>query len=154
MDLTTEHLSKVELLKRLDHAALLKLAEKGKLIPVSEGTVIIAEDSQDNMFYAILQGRVDIHISSPGSLLLDKAEGKVVATLKAGETVGEMALVGQKRRSATAKAREEVLLACWDPAELETLFEEDYELGFRVQQQLARSFGERLSKTNLIARNF
>ncbi|MGB5324911.1 MAG: cyclic nucleotide-binding domain-containing protein [Pseudomonadales bacterium] len=154
MNLTNEHLAKVQLFQKLNDAGLSKLTRSGKLIPASEGTIIISESSQDNMIYAILQGRVDIYVASPGSLLFDKAEGKVVATLKAGDTVGEMALVGQRRRSATVKAKDDVLLACWDPLALESLFEEDHELGYRVLKQLAHSFGERLSQTNMIARNY
>ena len=154
MNLTITHLEKVYLFKGLHKEDLAKLVQKGKLISASQGTVIISENSQDNMVYAILEGRVNIHISSPVAHPVDPAEGKVVATLKGGDTVGEMALVGQKRRSATVKAKDDVLLASWDPLVLEALFEEDHGLGFRVLKQLAHSLGERLSNSNMVARYF
>lgn len=58
------------------------------------GAVIFREGDQAHHMYVVLDGEIELQV-----------EGKVVGTSRTGELLGEMAIVGNHRRTATAVAR-------------------------------------------------
>lgn len=71
--------------------------------PFKAGAMLFMEGMQGEVFYLLKQGRVEI---------LKKKDGKdlVIATLGAGETVGEMAVLDDEPRSASCRVAEDSLL--------------------------------------------
>lgn len=76
-----------------------------QLYRAKPGTVLFAEGDQGNFMCVVLKGRLDIRKQDAHH------EDKTVATVYAGRSLGEMALVDSEPRSAAAVVREPSVLA-------------------------------------------
>ena len=96
---------KIELLKQVDlfsffeESRLKELCENCTEIVLEPNEILIHEGEQDNTMYLILEGQLSIFKGI-----------KKVALLGPGKFLGEMSLIESKPRSATVKAKTEVLL--------------------------------------------
>lgn len=89
--------------------------------------------------YIIIEGNVEI-VSEPGHHLL--------TVLHDGEFFGELALLDESPRTATAIAQSPCRLLCLVQSDLYDLIDRNPKLGVKILVQLARTIGERLKKTN------
>ncbi len=89
--------------------------------------------------YIILSGDV--------SIILEPS-GKQIATLKEGEFFGEMALLDESPRSATAHATSPSTVLGFFQSDLFGLLERSPKLGSKIIIRLARIIGERLKHSN------
>lgn len=89
------------------------------------GTVLFEQGDVGDTMYVIESGAVE--------LIRSKDENKrVLAILKAGEFFGEMAIVSQRPRTATAVVREDVCLLAIESATLSTMLQENAEIAARI----------------------
>ncbi len=79
------------------------MADEGKMKKLNPGEVLFNEGEIGEVMYLIRQGKVKI-VKGKGE------EGKVLAVLKEGDFFGEMAIIDNSPRSATAIAVDEVTL--------------------------------------------
>lgn len=121
------------------------LSRSGKIAP---GKCLIHEDDVGQSIYLILHGRVDVKISIP-----DSEHSEVIATLKDGDIVGELILLGRTRRSANVTAKDEVKALVWNANELNEALIANHEMGYLVMKNLARLLANRLATTNIALRN-
>ncbi len=105
------------------------------------GHAIFREGDDSREAYRIVSGRVDITIGTGGKRIL-------LASLTRGDIFGEMALIEDKARSATATAQGEVDLEIMSPADFNKTILQDPS---RLLPYLA-SFFERLRTTNNMLR--
>jgi CRP-like cAMP-binding protein len=89
--------------------------------------------------YIILNGEVKITME-PGS--------KEIALLKEGEFFGELALLDESPRSATARAKTPCTVLGFFQSDLFSLMERNPSLGGKILLMLARILGERLKCSN------
>ena len=89
--------------------------------------------------YVIINGAVEIY---------DPETKNTYADLVSGDFFGELALLDDEPRSASALAKQESRLIGFFRTDLLTLIERSPELGNRVLLNLSRVLGERLRKTN------
>ena len=89
--------------------------------------------------YVILDGAVEI---------IDPDSGTVFASLETGDFFGELALLDEEPRSASAHATQPSRLIGFFRTDLLTLMKRYPELGNKIMLNLARVLGERLRKTN------
>ena len=89
--------------------------------------------------YVIINGTVEIY---------DPETKNTYADLLSGDFFGELALLDDEPRSASALAKQESRLIGFFRTDLLTLIERSPELGNRVLLNLSRVLGERLRKTN------
>ena len=89
--------------------------------------------------YIILSGDVSI-ILEPGN--------KELALLKEGEFFGEMALLDESPRSATARARTQCIVLGFFQSDLFSLIDRSPKLGSKIILRLARIVGDRLKHSN------
>jgi len=118
------------------------LAGIGKRRQVPAGTVLFREGTPGDALYIILRGAVRITKVIPGT------GEEVLAVLPAGTTCGEMALIDEYPRSATAVADRRATLLVIGKAAFAALLEGHPELAPKVLWALCRSLSGRLRETN------
>ncbi|MDC1416270.1 cyclic nucleotide-binding domain-containing protein [bacterium] len=89
--------------------------------------------------YAILKGKVKIN---------DPDSGTIFASLERNDFFGELALLDEEPRSASAIATCPSILIGFFRTDLLTLIKKSPELGNKILFNLSRVLGERLRKTN------
>lgn len=105
--LTREQISlrlrEVALFQGLDDVDLAEILQISEGVRIDGGTYVFEEGERGDHFYVIVQGRIELR----------KATGdgyKKLAILKAGQAFGEMALLNETPRSASAHALEDTYL--------------------------------------------
>ncbi len=91
------------------------------------GAVLFTEDEPGQLMYVILHGEVEV-----------RSHGHPVAVCGPGEMIGELALIDEGGRSATAIARGECCLAPLDEQRFLALVRQTPEFALHVMRELAR----------------
>jgi CRP/FNR family cyclic AMP-dependent transcriptional regulator len=153
MGTVVAQLKQSEIFDQLTQTQLEMVANLCQEITCSEGQTIFEEYSSSKELYIIVHGQVDILIS-PGTIGekenkdLPKKES-VIATLKRGQNFGELALVDEGLRSATAKAMQKDTRLLIIPREkLLTLCETYPQLGYRLMYNLAADLTMKIRNTD------
>ncbi len=118
------------------------------------GDLVFAENSRGDELYVIANGQIDIQLD-PALVSGEKSAGELqtVATLRRGQSFGEIALVDEGRRSASARAslHDTHLIAI--PREKLMLLCDTYpQLGFRLMRNLAADLAMKIRNADLRVR--
>ena len=116
--------------------------------------VIFEENSLSREFYIIADGEVDIQVD-PDTIGRgeDNYQPSTIATLRRGQSFGEVAIVDPGVRSASAKCSSETCrLLIIDSADFLKLLENDYEMGYVVMRNFAADLALKIRQTNLLVR--
>jgi CRP-like cAMP-binding protein len=117
-----------------------------------EGETIFEENSSSKELYVIVQGEVDI-IVDPSVVGTQSQEKLTIATLRRGQSFGEVALVDEGLRSATAQARKKNTRLLVLPREKILMLCETYpQLGYRMMYNLAADLAMKIRHTDLKVR--
>lgn len=108
-----EYLSKVPMFSACNQKELRKLAGAVDRVEVPKGEVLMAEGTPGHDFFLIVDGKAKITLRD-----------KTLATLGPGEFVGEMALLDQGPRSATAVAQTPMTLLVLTARDFSRILEE------------------------------
>ena len=122
----------------LSDPLLRKLAEAGTKASFEEGTTLFAEGDARSFFAVVLSGAIAI----------DKAQGGIVtrlATLGAGEVVGEGILLDDTHHGTTGLALEKTEVLLFRQPVLAPLLTEEPQLHAALLSQAARSIAHRLN---------
>jgi len=115
-----------------------------------EGDVIFPENSRSKELYVITQGEVDILIHHGGAGEM----GAPVARLRRGQSFGEVALVDEGLRSASARAAEQGARLLVIPRDKILMLCETYpQLGYRLMYNLAADLAMKIRNTDLRIRD-
>jgi CRP-like cAMP-binding protein len=134
-----ETLRIVDLFKGLPDGELRLLAEVIKGIRAGEGDRLFDEGDQDDKFYVVTAGAVEIVKRVPGG-----GEERL-AVRRAGDVFGEMALLNRAPRSATARVTESCECLTLSKGDFESLMGGD-SMAFRmlkILSQALRALGTR-----------
>lgn len=101
--------------------------------------VIFSQSVQGAGMYIIIKGKVNI---------INESSGQVLAELGDGEFFGELALLDEAPRSATAISRAPSKVLGFFQPDLFSLTQSNPRLGVKIITQLARIVGRRLRVTN------
>lgn len=122
-----------------------------------EGDIIFEENSSSKELYIITQGEVEILIDpstigpSPSN---DKEARSVIAIMRRGQSFGEVALVDEGLRSASARAaNKETHLLLISRDKLIMLCEMYPQLGYRLMYNLAADLAMKIRNTDLRIRD-
>ena len=116
------------------------------------GEIVFKENSSSQELYIITQGEVEILIDPTlvGIPDKNKQEGAIIATMRRGQSFGEIALVDEGLRSATARAGQNgtrLLVIARD--KLIMLCETYPQLGYRLMYNLAADIAMKIRNTDL-----
>jgi CRP-like cAMP-binding protein len=128
------------------------VAEICSLEKYAAGEMVIDENSSGNELYVIGQGEVEILVNP--TLVSDQIErlhpSSVIATLRRGQSFGEIALVDDGLRSATARALEDhTLLLVIQRKELIDLCESNLRVGYLLMRNLASDLALKVRSADL-----
>ncbi len=122
----------------LNDEQLQRVAELGVVRHLVAGEQIMMIGEKSNDFYVILDGKISIRV----------ADGDELATVGPPSVLGEMALIDDQPRSASAFCVTLTTLVRFEAKPLRRLMWQDKELGFIVLSNLARVLSARLKSTN------
>ncbi len=114
----------------------------GEMKKFKPGELIFKEGSQGDEFYIILEGAVRISTDVPG------VGEEALAVLKPGEFFGEMALIDNTVRSATAVSNEETVLFAIKRENFNKLVEETNPFAYKILWSLVKKLSSRLRETD------
>jgi CRP-like cAMP-binding protein len=119
----------------------------------SAGETIFEENSSSKELYVIVQGEVDILVD-PGIVSpKGKSEKMVIATMRRGQSFGEVALVDEGLRSATAQTKTKETRMLVIPRDKIIMLCETYpQLGYRLMYNLAADLAMKMRNTDLRVR--
>lgn len=152
----TQLLASVEIFADLSEEQIMKIEEVCNLRKFKKNQVIFEENSPSKEFYVIVEGTVDIQLDPNlirGEAGGKKQELKTIASLRRGQSFGEVALVDLGVRSASAKSKTRKTKALEiNRNDLMRLMNEDLDIGFIVMQNLAADLCFKIRNTNLMVR--
>ncbi len=114
------------------------------------GEIIFAENNSGKELYIIVQGEVNILVD-PGIVGMEGKTNKVViATLRRGQSFGEIALVDEGLRSASAEAKNKDTRLLAIPRDKLIMLCETYpQLGYRLMYNLAADLAMKIRNADL-----
>lgn len=149
--MSAQILEKVEIFADLTQEQLKNIYALCKEVVYFQNELIFAENSPSTEFYVILEGEVAIQVS-PNIIRDDKQEHKpgTIAVLFPGQSFGEVALVDQGLRSASAVCNTMYCKTLVIRREdLMSLLKNDPRMGFTVMSNLATDLCTKIRLSNL-----
>ena len=124
----------------------------------SKGTVLLREQERSDDLYVIVQGGVEI-LMDPTTIAVARqvknVSERVLTELRSGQVFGEVALVDQGVRSATARvSRDNTYLLRIRRDRLMSLCDTYPELGYKIMKNLAAELALKLRTTGLTFREY
>jgi len=142
MDLI-EILQGVELFEGLSEQELDKVAKLCMKRSFQENEVIAQEDSHGEELFIVQEGFVEVAVQTQGGR-------KVIVNLGTGQTIGEMSLIDQGRRSATVRALSSpTIVQILEQQDFANLCESECRIGYIVMHNIAADLSFRLRQRNL-----
>jgi CRP/FNR family cyclic AMP-dependent transcriptional regulator len=117
------------------------------------GAVIFEENTASDELYIIADGMVDIRVDPSILGTSSQAGPTTITTLRRGQIFGEVALVDQGLRSASARCaanNTELLVIKRD--DLLALCDQDFQMGYMLMRNIAADLSFKIRSTDLIVR--
>ena len=127
-DLTIDELALIEAISQEEH--------------INQGTIIFREGAVGDKFYIIVSGAIKISQQIPGM------GEEALAILKSGEYFGEMSLIDNATRSASAIAETDTILQTITKADFEDLLFSYKEIAYKLLWIFCRTLSSHLRNMN------
>jgi len=154
MSNVVNHLKQSDIFYQFTPTQLEMVANLCREISFNAGEIIFKENSSSKELYIITQGEVEILINpsavASSSTKSKKETGSAIATMRRGQSFGEVALVDEGLRSASARAlHKETKLLVISRDKLIMLCETYPQLGYRLMYNLAADLAMKIRNTDL-----
>jgi CRP-like cAMP-binding protein len=141
----------VDIFADLSPEQLQKVYEICQEVVYMQGEMIFAENSPSTEFYVILSGEVAIQVNTesilPGEMQYPPS---TIAVLRKGQSFGEIALVDQGVRSASATCSTMTCkLLVINRSDFMALMQQDTEMGFKIMSNLAADLCFKIRQSNM-----
>ncbi len=124
-----------------EYDALLALCQEKRL---SKGETLAKQGEPGNELYIIHEGFVEVVVEREGN------SDHVLVNMGAGQTIGEMSLVDEGKRSATVRAIEDpTIVQVIRKADFDALCEQQTRIGYIVMRNIAADLSFKLRHRNL-----
>ncbi len=151
----TPLLERIEIFADLDTDRLGRVSKVCTERRYENGDLIFRENTKSDELYVILQGQVEIQVDpSTLGISADESPGPTtIATLRTGQSFGEIALVDEGFRSASARCSTPgtKLLVIQRDA-LTQMCKDDFELGYILMRNVASDLAFKIRQTDLMVR--
>ncbi|RMH74016.1 MAG: cyclic nucleotide-binding domain-containing protein [Gemmatimonadetes bacterium] len=137
----TQLLRKIHIFNTLSDYEIVLLAAITKKMTYPAEVTIFEENSQGNEFYIVVSGAVRI------SKIISELGEEALAIVREGEYFGEMALIDQSTRSATAIAHESSTLLTINRTDFKKLMYLNRNIGYKLLWGFFRTLSERVMET-------
>ncbi len=137
-----DFLIKIPLFDRLDSTELLLIAHHMNYFEIKKNAVLFQEGDKGDYVCFIVEGLLDV--------IKESVSGQpvVIATLSKGRTIGEMSIIDHTPRSATIKARTNATLVILTGKGLDSILENQAQIGIKILKGLARLLSMNMRKTS------
>lgn len=145
-------LKQTAIFSNLDQEEIEVLASVSYLREYDTGDIIFEEGSASDELYVIANGEVDIQVDPSLSAYTNTSIARPIkiTTMRRTQSFGEMALVGQGIRSASACcAQHNTVLIVIPRQDLLQLCESNPQLGYRIMRNLAADLAARIRTTDI-----
>ena len=137
-------LGRVPIFNGLSQEELDSVAQLCEVRKYKKNDVIFTEKSHGKELYIVAKGRVRIELEIKG-----ETERATVHRVQKGGVLGELALVDEGRRSATARCETDSDIIILDRDALLSLFEKNSHIGYVLMTNLASVLATKLRQTDL-----
>jgi CRP-like cAMP-binding protein len=134
---TDEQLADVPLFAGLSKKQLSKISGLMTHVDLEAGTVLVHEGEIGREFVIVLDGEVEV-----------SRNGKAIAVRRAGDYIGEIALLDNRPRTATVTAKTKVAVEVLSRAEFSSLLADAPELSSQIMATIARRLAELDAEAN------
>jgi CRP/FNR family cyclic AMP-dependent transcriptional regulator len=148
-------LSLSEMFDNLTHTQLELVASICEQVSYKKGDVLFEENDASDELYVVSNGGIEILIN-PSFVGLEEGLDSIVLTeMRRGQVLGEVALVDQGLRTATARVNEDNTHVLRIPRKRLMLLCDTYpELGYKLMKNLAADLALKMRNTDLIVRQY
>lgn len=152
MSVIAENLKQSDIFEQLTPTQLEMVANICREERYAAGDVIFEQESNSKELYVIIRGEVEILLSpTTGPLATEQHQ---IAVLRHGQSFGEIALVDEGLRSATARAIQKDTRLLVIPREKFLMLCETYpQLGYRVMANLAADLATKIRNADMKIRD-
>ncbi len=149
-------LSVTEIFDNLNNTQLELVASVCELVAYNQGEVLLKENESTTELYVIARGGVEIMMNpSFVDIEQDKYEPVVLTELRQGQVFGEVALVDEGIRSATARISQDNTTLLKIPRDRLMLLCDTYpDLGYKVMKNVAADLAFKIRNTDLTVRQY
>jgi len=146
-------LKQIDIFCDLSPAQLKMIADLCEERRYQAGETVFEENSSGSELYVIAQGEVEIRLN-PAVISPEDVGGSpaTIATLRRGQSFGEIALVDQGLRSASAVCAADTMLLVLPHRQLLDLCEANPPLGYHLMRNLAADLALKIRNTDLSIR--
>jgi serine/threonine protein phosphatase PrpC len=131
-----ESLKKLPLFNYLDYQELLKVLNTGQTKSLKAGDLLVKEESEGNSMFVVSKGSIQIH-----------KQDQKITVLGPGQAIGEMSLIANLPRSASATALEDSVVLEYQRQDLFDLFRKEQAISVKFFWALSRELTNRLRST-------
>jgi CRP/FNR family cyclic AMP-dependent transcriptional regulator len=139
-------LAGVELFEGLSPNEIQKVCALCKQREFTDNDIVAAQNSPGIEMFIIQEGFVEVSVQRKGG-----SAGKVIVNLGTGQTVGEMSLIDQGKRSATVRAiSTPTVVQVISQRDFEELCDQDNHIGYVVMRNIATDLSFRLRQRHFV----
>ena len=141
-------LVKIPMFANLDDSELGVVSSHIRPLDVGQGEVLFKEGQSGDYVCFVVNGRLEVLKKTISG------EDFVLNTLARGQSVGEMAIIEKKPRSATVKARTEANLITLSHEDFETIMRDHNQIGTKILRGLALLMSRKLRQSSSRLANY
>ncbi|TES91076.1 MAG: cyclic nucleotide-binding domain-containing protein [Candidatus Cloacimonadota bacterium] len=142
MENKTSILKKIYLFQNLVEDELKHILSIASAKSYKKDDIIFKEGEKGDAFYVVLKGAIRISTDIPG------VGEEALAILKKGSYFGEMSLIDNAPRSASAISNEDTILLKITDANFRDLLTEDNTIAYKLLWELVKTLSKRLRETD------